>query len=298
MCWKVQKRHVHVLSKIIMIAWNFLLFLSSLLVLCENNIVGLENYGQACYANAVFQLLYHNQDFRRSLEKHLTRDQEIPDHHLSSLHRTFLEMDRTIENSIINPNTFDALPDTFERGTQYDVAEVLQYYQSIRDFDWSPFTIEIQKHSDFFSEYFLELLLDVPEAKPLHLDNLLTKHFHLGGRSIKTLPKNLIMRIKRVRGTDEKITDTIIVQEEISLKPYCIKTQTRTSYSYRLEAFIEHCGTCTSVGHYIFYLHHTDSKYYMISDEKIKVISKQKYLEKASKAYLLFFKPNHRELIA
>lgn len=275
-----------------MVGRTILILFFPLLVICGgSNIIGLVNYGQTCYANAVFQLLYHNQDFRGSLETYLARAQVCPaQQHLAALKGIFQAMDHQNKAAaVISPNTFEALPDTFEKRTQYDVAEVLQYCQSISDFDWSPFTIEIKENSDLFSEYFLELFLSVPESKVLYLEDLLKEHFLVNGRKIKSLSRNLIMRLKRIRGADVKITDKIIVNERISLQPYCLDPKTPSSY--HLEAFIEHCGSCTTGGHYIFYLHHMDSgKYLVLSDERIRELNQQEYLENASKAYLLFFK--------
>ena len=130
----------------------------------------------------------------------------------------------------------------------------------------------------------------------MHLEDLLANHFVNGGKRIKKLPDNLIVRIKRVHeiaGVEEKITDEIIVPETINLRPYCAQNiqNTRTSF-FKLESFIEHCGTCTSGGHYLFYLHHkSDGKYYAISDENVKELTRREYLDKAAKAYLLMFQP-------
>lgn len=262
------------------------------------SLVGLKNYGETCYANSVFQFLYRNKDFRRSLNQYLQRTNQNPN--FQALQEIFDKMNSAPNNTTIEPETFKALPAYFIPGLQYDVAEVLAKYQEIPDFDWSPFEIQLQSqdtHSQpsniFAVEFDLELLLSVPKKEPVCLSDLLALHFkHL---IIRSVSKNLIIRIKRLRnvnGVDEKIISKISIPQTISLQQFSNPaTVPASSTHFQLDSFIEHCGTCSDGGHYIFYFHRNKTdEYFAINDENVQQISREKFLEKASQAYLFLYR--------
>ena len=257
-------------------------------------IVGLKNFGETCYANAVFQLLYRSQDFRTSLDEYLRTNQN---RRLAALNKIFLDMDNAESGETVTPNTFAALPEYFDKNSQYDVAELIAKYQEIPHFNWTPFAIKIQKlahqkPSKLLSvEFDLELFLNVPEIKKPRLSDLLDLHFRIS--RIRSVSKNLIIRIKRlhkVNGHDEKIITEIPVPENIQLKQdYFVDKQT-SSPQYRLDSFIEHCGNCSDGGHYVFYFHENNTgDHYVINDEIVQKISKETFLKRAAQAYLFLY---------
>ena len=259
------------------------------------NLVGLNNFGDTCYANAIFQFLYRNNDFRRSLDKYLLTNQNP---NLQALKEIFHEMNMAPAGSTVNPDTFKALPDSFTPGVQYDVAEVLAKYQEIPNFDWSPFAIKLQdtlsQHSNIFAvEFDLELLLNVPKKEPICLHDLLALHFrHF---IIQSISKNLIIRIKRLRnvnGINKKIVNKFSIPETISLQQfYNPETTISASSQFQLDSFIEHCGNCSDDGHYLFYFHNTkNEEYFVINDENVQKITKGMFLERASQAYMFLYR--------
>lgn len=273
--------------------FRFFILLFFVSIVNTKSLVGLKNYGETCYANAVFQFLYRNKDFRRSLNKYLHRTNQNPN--LQALQGIFEKMSSAPNNTTIDPETFKALPASFIPGLQYDVAEVLAKYQEIPDFDWSPFAIQLQDtHSQpsniFAVEFDLELLLNVPKKEPVCLSDLLALHFrHL---IVQSVSKNLIIRIKRLRqvnGVDEKILSKISIPQTLSLQQF--STIPASSAQFQLDSFIEHCGTCSDGGHYIFYFHRKKTgEYFAINDENVQQISREKFLEQASQAYLFLYR--------
>lgn len=283
---------------------NFLLFIFAtvLAVVSGENIVGLKNFGETCYANAVFQLLYHNKSFRQSLAAYLRETGNRANPNLEALNRNFLKMDEAESFDSIVPSTYEALPSAyFARNKQYDVEEVLAQYQAIPYLNWSPFAIEFQENNQPANvssiEIDLELFLNVPEIEQLSFEDLLDSHFT--NTSINALPQNLIVRIKRlhsVNGIDEKITTRIPVPESLSLHQFSSpEALTSSPALFKLDSFIEHCGDRANGGHYLFYLHHQASgAYYAISDEKITEISRDQFLNKAAYAYMYLFTEQNR----
>lgn len=266
----------------------------------SDKIVGLKNFGETCYANSIFQLLYHNIDFRHSLKHYLREKGPQADENLSALQKIFDKMDDSRDGASITPNTFEALPKTFERSQQYDVAEVLAYYQSIPGLDWSDFAIQMRGLFDLSNtatiEIDLELFLNVEERgkNSLSLSDLLDDHF--AKKRIEISPSNLIVRIKRlheVDGIPEKNSISIRVRESLSLRPYFIEgiESDHLKADYQLESFIEHVGNSPNGGHYKFYFkRHATLEYYMISDEQIARISQKEFLQKAASAYMYLYR--------
>lgn len=281
----------------------FTLLVSFLILICSSSkcekVVGLKNFGETCYANAVFQLLYHSKDFRASLAKYLNEAVEgKADRNILALNGIFKEMDKAENFASIIPNTFDALPSDFKSNTQYDVQEVLiKYQQGIPNLDWTLFTIKFLESQIIPSKTTtesvdFELLLDVPECESetnLNLNNLLNYNFKGYRRiyTINSLPNNLVLRIRRlhkVHGVDEKITRRIEIPEILSLHPFA------SSAKFKLNSFIEHCGNEANGGHYQFYLHHKDlNEYFVISDEIITKISGEQFIEKAAYGYVFLY---------
>lgn len=201
--------------------------------------------------------------------------------------------------STVNPDTFNALPDSFIPGVQYDVAEVLAKYQEIPNFDWNPFALKLQdtlsNPSNIFAVEFdleLELLINVPKNEPVCLHDLLVLHFR--NFIIQSISNNLIVRIKRLRnvnGIDEKITTKISIPETISLQNFSNPETTISSSQFQLDSFIEHCGKCSDGGHYLFFFHEKKTdEYFVINDENIQKITKGVFLERASQAYLFLYR--------
>jgi hypothetical protein len=261
------------------------------------SLVGLKNYGETCYANAVFQLLYRNKDFRRSLGHYLETNQNS---NLQALHEIFETMSLAPDGSTVEPDTFKALPSNFTPGVQYDVAEVLAKYQEIPGFDWSPFAIKLKdtKSSPSRSrilevEFDLELFLKIPKKEPVCLDDLLQLHF--SHKIIQSISNNLIIRIKRLRnvnGVNKKIISEITIPQIISLQQFSDPPASSSSSSqFQLDSFIEHCGNCSDGGHYLFYFHKRKSdEYFAINDDNVQKISKEDYLKQASQAYLFLYR--------
>lgn len=284
-----------------MAAFNFFSFLFILSVLFSSflsagNIVGLKNSGETCYANSVFQLLYHNRDFRKSLDQYLRTNQNS---NLLALQKTFQDMDNAAPGTTVQPETFNALPKNFLPDTQYDVAQVLSQYQAIPGLDWSPFAINLVKTDPFdrsnilVVEFDLELFLNVPEIEKLCLQDLLALHFQ--HKKIHSISDNVIIRIKRlhsVNGIDEKLLKNIPVPQTISLQQFCDSPSSSPS-PFHLDSFIEHCGHCSDGGHYVFYFHDNQTgEYFSINDENVQKISQQTFLERASEAYLFLYRVN------
>lgn len=276
-----------------------LLFLISFIFssfLNAGNIVGLKNQGETCYANAVFQLLYHSRDFRNSLDQYLQTNQNS---NLQALRDTFRKMDTAAPGSTVIPETFKALPENFLPNTQYDVAQVLNKYQSISGLDWSPFAIKLVKNDPLNNsnilvvEFDLELFLSVPEIDKLCLQDLLALHF--SHKKIDSVSNNVIIRINRlhtVNGVDEKLLKKIHVPQMISIQQFCTSPASSTA-PFHLTSFIEHCGNCSDGGHYVFYFHDSQTgEYFVISDENVQKIPQQIFLERASAAYLFLYHVN------
>jgi ubiquitin C-terminal hydrolase len=276
---------------------SFLVFFvfSSLALLTTSHLVGLRNLGETCYANVLFQLLYRNTDFRSSLQNYLLNKSTNHDTStMAALQEIFSQMDQATFKSAITPNTFEALPADFVPNTQYDVFEVLERYQKTPNFDWSPFAIELQDKTNENEKITkLELLLKIPQQAntPHTLRAMLNNFFSQSQTSISKLPNNLLIRINRLRcvnGFDTKICKTIEIPEMLSLQRFCCCKNKQTLL---LDAFIEHCGNCTNDGHYIIYFRNEhNNSFWSISDDKIQEVSHERFLEKASTAYIYLFK--------
>ncbi|OWA50676.1 putative Ubiquitin carboxyl-terminal hydrolase 8 [Hypsibius exemplaris] len=103
-----------------------------------------------------------------------------------------------------------------------------------------------------------------------------------------TLPRILVVQLKRFRSLTEKDDRPVHYPHELSLKPFCV-TESRGS-EYRLYAVLHHFGGLSS-GHYIADVLHCDSTsgldWLRCDDERVTEISKDDVI--SSSAYVLFY---------
>jgi ubiquitin C-terminal hydrolase len=124
----------------------------------HKHIVGLENYGQTCFANSAVQFLYHSADFRGALENYLElavkkhfNAEEVKS--ATTLNNLFTAMDQKKSfTSILKPQIYAALPVELRQNQQFDSSEILRYYGNFAHFDWTKFLlVEISTQNIVYS---------------------------------------------------------------------------------------------------------------------------------------------------
>lgn len=225
----------------------------------SDKMVGLKNLGQTCFANSIFQLLYHCDNFRVALTNYLHGlyigyDQPERANVARALGKIFDAMDAADNfGKVLKPGTLAALPPEL-RSTkvQFDSFEVFSYYNLFLGFKWADLEIKEQNYNVINEEIQPDiapptnnpvLQLSFPEMnKATKISDMISHYFSQAAREpsdseifdgvisaarlvrIRNLPKTLIIHAKRFyqefNKPARKINAKIDFEPEIDLAEY------------------------------------------------------------------------------
>lgn len=294
----------------------------------SDKMVGLKNYSQTCFANSIFQLLYHSQHFRAALKAHLHGDSIKTDNKecadvARALEAIFKAMDEAKNfGKVINPKTFPALPPNLRVNAQFDSFEVFSYYNLFHGFDWTAFEVkertyqvingEIQEASNSNSTTALQVFLPEMDA-PTKISSLVRHHYSPSPveleqwqifaeiRSAETLlrilalPETLIIQPKRFFQESgkaaRKINAKIGFEPVIDLADYLDANfeGNRNETKYELIGFIKHQGTALRSGHYYSYFKRSDGTWVEINDSAVKIRKEKEMAKDFADGYMFMY---------
>lgn len=223
---------------------------------------GLENSGNLCFANSVFQLLHQSKDFRDALEK-------SSDSRAQALNSLFLQMDSGHDH--LNP--ISVIPESLKDGLEHDTEDLLMVIRSMDDLDLEKFKISNNKY---------ELELNIPAGShPNSLNSLLETE----ASALRRHPSSLLINLKRGRYADseakrEKYSKPIEAPLTLHIPP---------DTKYRLKAFIEHLGSGPDHGHFLTYYCEKEQSWMKADDEQVKPVTQKQVLQHAKNGYIYLY---------
>lgn len=103
---------------------------------------------------------------------------------------------------------------------------------------------------------------------------------------IQTAPACLCLQLRRFSERGTKITDTIEIASELSLRKHFFKTQV-LEWKYKLVVVVNHFGESQNIGHYNTIVLTPNGEYYELDDRTVRKVSSS--LVSGKHSYMLFY---------